>query len=158
MNGESVTFFKDEALDRLAAYGNVAQFASFDPMLSARYSRILNHEPNERLEVNDAIAALMAASPEGKINVRSFRPENYQGNEFIYGLNDVGTVINHVRRLASLELYVILNETVDVNDGGVSGVSQGSVIEFAPRGTPRVVDAARTVSLRLPTGLRILES
>jgi hypothetical protein len=159
INGGSVIpFFKDEALDRLAAYGNVAQFASFDPTLAPRYSRMLNRPPNEGLELGVAIATLLAASPERKINVRSFRPENHQGNEFIYGLADAKTAIEHVHRLADLKLYVILNETVDVNDGGVSGVSQGSIIEFAPGGTPRVVDAARTVSLRLPTGLRILES
>jgi hypothetical protein len=100
----------------------------------------------------------MAASPERKINVRSFRPEDHQGNEFIYGLDNVRTVADQARRLADLGLYVILNETVDVNDGGVSGVSQGSVIEFAPRGTPRVVDTARPVSVRLSTGLKIIGS
>ncbi|HXB62827.1 MAG TPA: hypothetical protein VNU94_08275 [Acidobacteriaceae bacterium] len=151
-------FFKDKSLDRLAAYGNVAQFASFDPSLTPRYSRILDRSPNEGLDLKIAVSALLAASPERRINVRSFTPENHQGNEFIYGLSDVKSVIENVRRLAGLGFYVILNETVDVNDGGVSGVSQGSIIEFAPHGTPRVVDTARPVSLRLSTGLSILES
>jgi hypothetical protein len=159
VNDEGVNpIFKDEALDRLAAYGNVAQFASFDRNLSPRYSRILNRSPNERLQLSDAVSALIAASPERRINVRSFRPESPQGNEFIYGLDDSQTVIYHANRLAELGLYIILNETVDINDGGVSGVSQGSIIEFAPHGTPRVVDTARPVSIRLSAGMRILEA
>jgi hypothetical protein len=150
--------FKDEALDRLAAYGNVAQFASFDQHLSPRYSRIVNRPPNEHLQLGDAVSALIAASPERRVNVRSFRPENLHGNEFIYGLDDSQTVIYHATRLAEQGLYTILNETVDINDGGVSGVSQGSIVEFAPRGTPRVVDTARAVSIRLSAGKRILEA
>jgi hypothetical protein len=153
-----MSLFKDESLDHLAAYGNVAQFASFDPALSPRYSRITGHLANERLDIDAAAQTLLAASPERKINVRSFRPDNHQGNEFVYGLGNARTAVEHVRRLSGLGLYVILNETVDVNDGGVSGVSQGGVIEFAPRGTPRVVDTARPVSVRLSTGLRVLEA
>src|ERR1700722_444001 len=149
-------FFKDEALDRLAAYGNVAQFASFDPNLVPRYSRILTRVPNEKLDVRTTVTLLLSASIEGKVNIRSFRPESYQGNEFIYGLSDLGKVVEHVERLAQLGLYVIVNETVDVNDGGVSGVSLGNVIEFAPRGTPRVVDTGRAVSVRVGTGLTML--
>jgi len=150
--------YKDEALDRLAAYGNVAQFASFGPALAPRYSRILNHSPNENLSLDVAAKALMAASPERKINIRSFRPESHQGNEFLYGLDDIRAIVAKVRYLAMSGLFVILNETIDVNDGGVSGVLQGSVIEFASGGTPRVVDTARTVSLRQSTGIKVLES
>ena len=150
--------FKDEALDRLAAYGNVAQFVSFDPHLNPRFSRIVHRPPNECLEVALAVRSLILASPEGKVNVRSFKPNNLQGNEFIYGLSDAQAVVDQVRHLASLGFFVIVNETVDVNDGGVSGVAQGSVIEFAPGGTPRVVDNARPASLRLTTGLAVLKS
>lgn len=154
----SVTsFFKDDGLDRLAAYGNVAQFVSFDPGLSPRYSRISNRPPNEGLELTPGVRALIAASPEGKVNVRSFKPDNPQGNDFIYGMNDAQEVLSQLRRLAGLGFFVIANETVDVNDGGVSGVTQGAVIEFAPGGTPRVVDTARPVSLRRATGLKILQ-
>src|SRR6266849_8518713 len=151
-------YFKDEALDRLAAYGNVAQFVSFDPHLRPRFSRIVHHPPNESLEVGLAVRSLIQASPERKVNVRSFKPDNFQGNEFIYGLSDASAVVDQIRRLAGLGFFIIVNETVDVNDGGVSGVAQGSVIEFAPGGTPRVVDSARPVSLRLATGLSVLTS
>ncbi len=150
--------FKDQALDRLAAYGNVAQFVSFDRQLRPRFSRIRHRPPNEHLDVQSAVTTLLEVSPEGKVNVRSFTPDNPQGNEFIYGLKEVSAVANEVHRLANLGFYVIVNETVDVNDGGVSGVAQGSVIEFAPGGTPRVVDSARPASLRLATGLNVLEA
>jgi hypothetical protein len=151
-------FVKDEGLDRLAEYGNVAQFVSFDSQLNPRYSRISKHPPNERLEVDAAVRSLIGASPEGTVNVRSFKPNDPQGNEFIYGISNAQEVVHQLRRLTSLGFFVIANETVDVKDGGVSGVTQGSVIEFAPGGTPRVVDNARPVSLRLATGLGVLSS
>lgn len=154
----ATTYYKDESLDHLAAYGNVAQFASFDPHLKPRFSRIADYLPNEQLQVEVAVRSLFAASPEGRLNVRSFRPDSLQGNEFIYGLSDAQRVVLQVRRLASLGLFVIVNETVDVNDGGVSGVLQGPVIEFAPSATPRVVDEGRPASLARETGLRVLES
>jgi hypothetical protein len=149
---------KDEALDQIAAYGNVAQFASFDPRLAPRFSRIVDHPPNEGLEVTRAVATLMSASPEGRVNVRSFTPASLQGNEFIYGLSESSLVTDHVRRLAALGYFVIVNETIDVNDRGVSGVVQGSVVEFAPGGTPRVVDNGRPASLRLACGSRVLRA
>jgi hypothetical protein len=44
-------------------------------------------------------------------------------------------------------LFVIVNETVDVNDGGVSGVAHANVVEFAPGETPRVVENGSIVSV-----------
>ena len=42
--------------------------------------------------------------------------------------------------MAAEGLYTILNETVDVQDGGVSGVAFGDTLEFAPGDTPRCVE------------------
>ena len=36
-----------------------------------------------------------------------------------------------------------MNETLDVNDGGVSGVAHGDVMEFAPGATPKIVETGR---------------
>src|SRR5580704_14306827 len=106
-------FVKDEGLDRLAEYGNVAQFVSFDSQLNPRYSRISKHPPNERLEVDAAVRSLIGASPEGTVNVRSFKPNDPQGNEFIYGISNAQEVVHQLRRLTSLGFFVIANETVD---------------------------------------------
>jgi hypothetical protein len=55
-------------------------------------------------------------------------------------------------------LFVIANETVDVSDGGVSGVIQGGVIEFAPDDTPRCVEKEGTASLPVAWGLKLIRS
>jgi hypothetical protein len=53
--------------------------------------------------------------------------------------------------------YVIVNETVRVDDGGVSGVSEGGVWEFAPDATPRVVETGDVCRLPAPLARRLLE-
>ena len=55
-------------------------------------------------------------------------------------------------------LFVIANETVDVSDGGVSGVIQGGVAEFAPDDTPRCVEKAGTASLPMDWALALIET
>lgn len=86
----------------------------------------------------------MQASNAQSVNIRSFHPDSMQGNEFIYGITDVETAVCHVERLASKGLYTIVNETIDVNDGGVSGVVQNNFIEFSPGVTPRVWKTRQT--------------
>jgi len=147
---------KDERLDRLANYGNVAQFVSFNPDLKPRYSRISNMAPNWKAAPEAAIPALWSASSEKRINVRSFKPDSPQGNEFIYGIKEPHVAVGKVHELAANGLFTIVNETIDVNDGGVSGVVQDGVIEFAPGGTPRVVDDLRPASVDRGRGLELL--
>ena len=56
---------------------------------------------------------------------------------------------------------MILNETVDVNDGGVSGVMQGGCLEFAPGVIPRFVEKDSKYpisSLSKEIGFGILET
>jgi hypothetical protein len=67
-------------------------------------------------------------------------------------------VLGVVDRLARQGLFTIVNETVDVNDGGVSGVLLGDVIEFAPKDTPRCVEKPGVASLPRSIGLRMLET
>jgi hypothetical protein len=150
--------FKDAVLDSLSSHGNVAQFVSFSPDLDIRYSRIAGLAPNAAFaSPRAAIASLLGVSLEGSVNVRSYHPENPKSREFIYGLRDVGGVEGAVRRLASQGLYTIVNETVDVNDGGVSGVALGDVIEFAPGDTPRCVEKPGTLSLPRGVALSMLQ-
>jgi hypothetical protein len=140
--------FKDLILDGLASRWNVAQFVSFGPDLRQRYARIHGHAPNHRFKTtDDAVQAILAASPEGSVNVRSFEPENPKSREFVYGVRSADEVLQHLRRLGAQGLYTIVNETIDVKDGGVSGVAFGGVVEFAPEDTPRSVEKPGTAAL-----------
>ena len=151
--------FKDAVLDRLSDSANVAQFVSFDAHVEQRYARIRGFAPNHRFQTADrAIEALLTASADESVNVRSFTPDNPKSREFIYGLRNVADAASAVSRLASTGLITIVNETVDVHDGGASGVALGNVIELAPGDTPRCVEKEGTVAFARDLGLQLLET
>lgn len=108
--------------------------------------------------MDDAVAALLAVSPERSVNVRAFSPTSPKGNEFLYGLKSASEVAAHVRRLGADGLFTIVNETVDVNDGGVSGVALGDVVEFVPGDTPRGVEKPGVAQLARQMATRLLET
>jgi hypothetical protein len=149
---------KDPSLDRLAELINVAQFVSFEPdrgRPKQAYARVLGEEPNRVFSgVHEAAETLLARSADGSVNVRSFTPKSPLSREFI--LKRVDDVTGAVLRLTREGLNTIVNETVDIHDGGVSGVLMGNVLEFAPDDTPRAVEKAGTASLPLGWGLRLL--
>lgn len=153
---------KDAILDRLAYGGNVAQFVSFNPELEQGFSRIFGYQANHKFKsIDRAIETLLENAPEESINVRSYNPDSPQGNEFHYGIKDQNVAISHITRLAGQGLHTIINETIDVNDGGVSGVIQGDCIEFAPGEIPRFVDKSSKdpiPALPLKLGLKLLET
>ncbi|HWT01834.1 MAG TPA: hypothetical protein VN256_16425 [Pyrinomonadaceae bacterium] len=152
------SLLKDEVLSRLADVANVAQFVSFDPRPEQRHARIYGYEADHPFgSVEAAASALLKASPDKSVNVRSFLPGESKSLEFLYGLTGVEKVSAEVRRLASNGFYTIVNETVNVNDGGVSGVLLGDTLEFAPGDTPRCVEKPGTASLPRQMGLRLLE-
>lgn len=151
--------YKDSILDNLATRANVAQFISFSPTLEQRYARIYGYEANYKFtSLTDAIAAILERSPEKSVNVRSFDPQDPKSREFIYGLKEVNLIKDAVQRLAGEGLYTIINETIDINDGGVSGVLLGDIIEFAPGDTPRCVEKPGTAALPRQLGLNLLET
>ena len=154
---------KDEVLDRLAWRGNVAQFVAFRPghdnLPKQSFARVAGHEPNELfLDPSQAIDALLAASGEAKVNIRSYLPDEPRSREFIYGLDVGQTALEAVHRLTAEGLHTIVNETIDVSDGGVSGVVQGETIEFSPDDTPRCVEKPGVASLPFNHGLQILRT
>jgi hypothetical protein len=158
-----MAFFKDESLDKLADWGNVAQFVSFEPAPNGRFrqrfSRVAGFAPNYEFEsIAEAVENLIDASSEHSVNIRSFVPNDPRSKEFIYGLTEREEVLRQVERLGGLGLYLIVNETIDVSDGGVSGVLQGGVIEFAPDDTPRCVEKPGVASLPADLGLRLIET
>lgn len=150
--------YKDAILDDLAERANVAQFVSYDPGLSQRFSRLFGFARNHQFsDVSEAAQYLLARSVDKSANVRSFNPNQPKSSEFVYGLRTVGDIVENVRRLAAFGLHTILNETIDINDGGVSGVALGDLLEFAPEDTPRCVEKPGTASFPKTMGLRFLE-
>lgn len=153
---------KDRSLDELARSGNVAQFVSFAPAgegeIEQTYSRVVGFEANHRFtDVAEAVWSLLCASADRSVNVRSYAPDSPRSREFVYGLTTAPDAIAAIRRLSADGLHVIVNETVDIEDGGVSGVVQNGIIEFAPDDTPRCVEKPGVASLPLDWGLRMLE-
>src|SRR6202047_3321281 len=151
--------YKDEVLDRLAKSANVAQFVSFGPDLRQRFAWVHGFAPNQVFDSLEAAATVMlAASPERSVNVRSYQPNSAKSRDFLYGLREPAKVVESVRRLAGSDLYTVINETIDVHDGGVSGGGVGGVLELAPGDTPRCVEKPGTAALPREMGLRLLET
>jgi hypothetical protein len=143
-------FRKDESLDRLAEVFNVAQFVSYTPGVAPTqaYARVIGYAPNHQFAtLSDAVEVLLARSTESTVNVRSFLPNDPRSHEFLYGLSDVESVVQAVKRISGAGFYVIINETIDISDGGVSGVLEGGIMEFAPDDTPRCVEKPGVASL-----------
>lgn len=154
---------KDASLDYLAQRGfNVAQFVSFSPAGNGprqEYARVAGHSPNAAFtDLKAAVEALLRTSPDKSVNVRSYEPFDPQSREFIYGIKSAGDAAAAVERLTAEGLHTIVNETVDINDGGVSGVLMGNVLEFAPDDTPRCVEKPGTASLPRGWGRELLST
>ncbi|RWQ13599.1 hypothetical protein [Mesorhizobium sp.] len=138
------TFRKDATLDRLAERFNVAQFVSFAPSTQGplqQFCRILDLPPNMMFDTLDAaVETLFERSGEGSVNIRSFSEHRSQSREFLYGLRTLDEVVGAVKRLSAEGSFTIINETIDVSDGGVSGVCMNGLVEFRPDSTPRGVE------------------
>jgi hypothetical protein len=154
-----IGLLKDDRLEALAQRGNVAQFISFGPGpdFPIRHSRVHSADAVDgQTKPERAIEMLIAASAARSVNVRSFLPERDKGCPFRYGLTVMADALEVVRSLAEQGYYTIVNETVDIGDGGVSGVALGGVVEFAPDATPRVVEEEGTAALPYALACRIL--
>lgn len=149
---------KDAQLASVCEIANVAQFVSFNDALEQRHSALRGNEPNKACgSLEDAADALLKAAG-GSVNVRTFHPELDKNLPFHYGLTKSQDVVNTVKRSAADGLYTIINETIDIHDGGVSGVFFGTLAEFAPDDTPRCVDKPGTVALDWSRAVRFFES
>lgn len=148
---------KDHRLDRLAAHYSVAQFVSFTPdQVELRHSQLRHARPSATDSLEDVLAMLLQKSCSNSVNVRSFLPQRDKGCPFIYGLRDVAEASAAVRGLAQNGYYTIVNETIDVDDGGVSGVLMGGIVEFTPGDTPRGVEKDGVVSLEYDVAMQLL--
>ena len=151
---------KDEALNRLVEMGfNVAQFVSYMPFLTAHqtYSAVKGFERNYAFKnIMEAATELLRRSSDGSVNIRSFKPEDPRSKEFILGLTNAEDVVANVKRIIDEGLFVIINETVDPCDSGVSGVIHGNIIEFSPDDTPRCVEKPGVASFPFMIGMNVL--
>ncbi|WDF72300.1 hypothetical protein [Novosphingobium sp. KACC 22771] len=152
---------KDLALDRLAEIGNVAQYVALRPgingSLAISTNRIAGFAANWPFtSVHQAIETLLARSSESAVNIRSYFPQDPRSREFVYRLTTMNDISANIERLSAEGLHLIVNETIDVTDGGVSGVVHGDIIEFAPDDTPRAVEKPRIASFPREKGLELL--
>jgi hypothetical protein len=148
---------KDVRLYALSRVQNVAQFVSFSAgdTPRVRFSRVRELELNEDDDI-DAVVPQLLDLWGGSANIRSFLPDQEQGNPFYYGLTSVAEIKNVLHELASSGYLTIVNETINVADGGVSGVAHGNVLEFSPEDTPRAVEKPGVVSIRKDWGVSLL--
>lgn len=145
-----MTALKDERLAELASRLNVARFASFSPGDPRLRFSVLGMESNvDGGTLEETVRQLL--DQVGSVNVRTFLDAESKSTDFIYGLTSADDVEATVRKYATNGFFTIINETVDVNDGGVSGVSVGGVVEFAPGTTPRGVEKAGNFVARMST-------
>lgn len=152
---------KDEILHALSANHNVAQFVSFGPGTSPmpRYSALkgLRIHPEDGLSLDALTAAVMDESADSSVNIRCFRADTPNGNPFHYGITDPNVAADLVRARASEGFYTIVNETIDVLDGGISGVAEGGIVEFAPGDTPRGVEGGDSARMPITLAASLLE-
>lgn len=136
---------KDQALDGIVEHGgNIAQFVSFAPDGAQRYVRIRDISPSHRFASIEEAADEILKRGAPFVNIRSFLEEKPDGNPFFMGrkhnLKTPAQIAQKTRELLAQGFHVILNEEIDVMDGGFSGVLLGNVAEFATRDVPRCVE------------------
>lgn len=134
------TLYKDEELFRLSERWNVARFVSLDSDLAPRFNTNGDTRAPWELQVENLLGSCQS------VNVRTFIPGE-PAQPFVYGLRSLTDVRRTVGDLANGRRLFIINETVDVADGGVSGVSVGGLVEFSPDATPRAVEGGDFAAL-----------
>lgn len=151
---------KDDKLSFIYNAGNnIARFISVSPENKIRYVWIdENYTSSNDLKEN--IINLINLSSSKSVNIRSFSEESVKGNRFVYGkkLEDIDEIMQIINENCKEGKYSIINETIDINDGGVSGVIMGNIIEFSPNDTPRCVEKEGVCRLPLNVGLAILKT
>lgn len=151
---------KDDKLSFIYNAGNnIARFISVSPENKIRHVWI-DEDYTSSSDLKENIINLINISSSKSVNIRSFSEESVKGNRFIYGkkLKDIDEIMEIINENCKEGKYSIINETIDVNDGGVSGVIMGNIIEFSPNDTPRCVEKEGVCRLPLTLGLHILKT
>ena len=150
---------KDDKLSFIYNAGNnIARFISVSPENKIRHVWI-DEDYTSSTDLKENIINLINLSSSKSVNIRSFSEVSVKGNRFVYGkkLEDIDEIMQIINENCVDGKYSIINETIDVNDGGVSGVIMGNIIEFSPNDTPRCVEKEGVCRLPLNVGLAILK-
>lgn len=153
---------KDEKLHNIIInnLGNIAQYISFSPknIETPKYIHIKGNNLNIQ-STKEAIIKLINSAKSQKINIRSFSSERMKGNPLHYnkGIDDLEEILKIIKKNASNNMHSIINENIDISDGGVSGVLLNDLIEFSPNATPKCVDAPGVCRLPKELGFKILK-
>lgn len=151
---------KDTKLLELSLNNNVASFISFDKKKEQgetliRFSNLKDFCWDD--ETTRSLEKLLKHSKDNTVNVRSFAKDDMQkSTTFKMGLDNVADIIKQIEKNMVNDLYSIVNENIDVSDGGVSGVLIGDTIEFSPNDTPRCVEKEGVCSLPSNIGINLL--
>lgn len=154
---------KDEKLNNLITNEktNIAQFVSFAPdlFLEPRFIHINNFDDKKKISRRDTIRQLILSAPSKTVNIRSFSPKVMKGNKLVIGkgIEELDEILNIIRQNSIEGKYSIVNENIDINDSGVSGVVLGDVMEFSPEDTPKCVEKDGVCSLPREIGFKILQ-
>lgn len=138
---------------------NTAKFISITPNKKIKHIYIdKNYTYNGDLK--KCILDLITSSNSKSINIRSFSLTSMKGHSLVYGKkkDDIDEIIRIIQENCELNKYSIINETIDINDGGVSGVVLGNIIEFAPNDTPKCVEKPQVCFLEKNMGISILKT
>lgn len=154
-------FLKDDKLAYIndMGLGNIAQYISVEPNGKIKHIQISNYLKEED-DLKELITSLLKSSRSGAVNIRSFSPSIMKGNKLVYNkkICDIEEIIFQVKQNCSEGKYSIINENIDIYDGGVSGVVLGDIIEFAPKDTPKCVDKEGVCLLEKKLGYHVLKT
>mgnify|MGYP000848669554 FL=1 len=138
---------------------NIARYISIAPNMEIRYINIdINYK--YKGDLKECIIDLIKHSNSKSVNIRSFSIEAMKGHNLVYGkkITDIDEIMNVIFENCNANKYSIINETIDVNDGGVSGVVFNNIIEFAPNDTPKCVEKPDVCFLERNMGIHILKT
>ena len=138
---------------------NIARYVSIAPDMSVRYVNI-DADYVYKGNLKNCILDLIEASNSKSVNIRSFSIESMKGHSLVYGkqANEIDEIIDVIQKNCNGNKYSIINETIDVNDGGISGVILGNIIEFAPNDTPKCVEKPDICFLERNMGMHLLKT
>jgi hypothetical protein len=156
-----VELLKDDKLSFMHEHMgcNIARYISTDPDMNIRYIKI-DKDYVYKGDLKECILDLIEVSNSKSVNIRSFSLESMKGHSLVYGkrVNEIDEILNVIQKNCSENKYSIINETIDVNDGGVSGVILGNIIEFAPNDTPKCVEKPDICFLERNMGMHLLKT
>ena len=138
---------------------NIARYVSIAPDMSIRYVNI-DADYVYKGNLKNCILDLIESSNSKSVNIRSFSIVSMKGHSLVYGkqADEINEILNVIQKNCNENKYSIINETIDVNDGGVSGVILGNLIEFAPNDTPKCVEKPDICFLEKDMGMHLLKT